>query len=163
MSIKFKLSRWDIFYSSFVMSFGQPYLIIVLIFLFLLLVIRGWTGTSESDLITRVLIVVIYCIPPLVFFLTILGLYFLFVILSKNNETLLSEQNWIINNELITYETDISRSELKWKGVKKISVHGSYCFLYFSQMGACIIPKRAFGSDQEWKEFINLCRSKLTS
>lgn len=161
MSFKFKLTRWDIFYTSVVMSFRQPYLVIILALGFMYITYVNWSGTSEYSLIVRLLTTILFCIPPLLFLLVSLGLYILLIVLSKNNSTLLSEQDWVINSELLTYETEIIRSEFKWKAVKKISVIGSYCFLYLSQMGACIIPKRAFSSDNEWKEFISLCRSKL--
>jgi hypothetical protein len=81
--------------------------------------------------------------------------------LSKNNEPILAEQEWSVNDGLIVYVSEYIRSEIQWKSLKRVIPIGTYCFLYFSQMGACIIPKRAFSTDQEWKEFINFCRSKL--
>jgi hypothetical protein len=83
------------------------------------------------------------------------------VTLSKNNETILAEQKWVISDDLLLYESENVRSEIKWKALKRVIPTGNYLFLYMSQLGAFIIPKRAFASDQDWKQFVQLCRSKL--
>ncbi|MBL8092317.1 MAG: YcxB family protein [Anaerolineales bacterium] len=94
-------------------------------------------------------------------------MFILFLILtafsafSAKNKTIVSEQSMTFNDNMFISSSEYGRSEIYWKIVQRVVVLGSFCFLFVSQMGAIIIPKRAFASNQEWKEFINLCRSKL--
>lgn len=162
MSIKFKLSRWDIYYSSLIVNFQQPYFIVLLILMYLFFSYSTWVSISpDYSMIARVLTVVIMCIPPIFIIFTLMALFLLLTTLSKNNEPLYVEQKWDINDDFLSYETEYSRSDIKWKSLKRIIPSGNYCFLYFSQMAACIIPKKAFTSDQEWKRFVEFCRSKM--
>jgi hypothetical protein len=50
---------------------------------------------------------------------------------------------------------------MKWQALQRVVVTGNFLFLYLSQAGAIIIPKRVFASGLEWRDFVELCRSKL--
>lgn len=162
MQIKFKLTRWDLFYSYLIMNFQQPFYLLIMVLPLVFLFYSIWSTTSsEFGLFIRLLTTIIMCVPPILVLIGIILILSLYVAFSKNNETILTEQEWIFTDDLLIYISEYSRSEIKWKALKRVVPLGNYCFVYLSQMGACIIPKRAFSSDQEWKEFISLCRSKL--
>jgi hypothetical protein len=161
MSFSFKLSRWDIFYASLIMNFQQPFLIVFFSLFLIWLSYVNWTLVSEYGLIVRVLTVMVLCIPPIAAVVGLIVLFIFLISFSRNNETMLAEQKWVISDDLIVYETEYSRSEIKWIALKRVVSVGGYAFLYFSQMGACLISRKAFVSQQDWKQFINTCRSKI--
>ncbi len=161
MEMKFKLTRWDYFYSNLIAAFQQLYLIVVVALMLIYVGYVNWVATSEYNIFVRLVTTFLMCIPPIFAFLVLFFLYLAVLTFSKNNETFFAEQNWKVTGEQLVYETEYGRSEMRAKALKKVSVVGGYVFLYFSQIGACIVPKRAFESDRDWMQFIQLCRSIL--
>ena len=60
-------------------------------------------------------------------------------------------------------ETEVNRSEEKWKGVYKIEKGRMHIYLFTSAVRAHIIPKKAFKSDIEYDTFYNRLQILRTS
>ena len=87
-------------------------------------------------------------------------LYLILANMSRMNKGLLSECTITLGPEFITTESQLSRSELKWNAIQKIRRTSSHLFLYISQHGAIVIPKRVFNSDAASEEFWLLCQEQ---
>jgi hypothetical protein len=80
---------------------------------------------------------------------------------SRKNKPLLVERTMDFDEEFFTVVSENGRSEVRWKALQRVIVRFGYLFLFLSQAGAIIIPRRVFASDREWKDCIEFCRSKL--
>ena len=56
-------------------------------------------------------------------------------------------------------DSQFSHSELKWDAVQKLSRTRSYIFMYITQHGAIVIPRRAFTTQETWDQFWLACQS----
>jgi hypothetical protein len=65
------------------------------------------------------------------------------------------------NEDLFIVTSERARSEIQWKALQRVVINFGFVFLYLSQAGAMIIPKRVFVDNKEYMQFVALCRSKL--
>ena len=65
-----------------------------------------------------------------------------------------------LGNGVILNETQYSRGELKWQGVRKIARTKNYIYLFILHHGAICIPRSAFSSTQSWDSFFAECQAK---
>jgi hypothetical protein len=164
MSIKFTLSRLDLFIAYNLMQLSNTLNLIFLLFFFAMVIFGSfrWAfSVPDVSLLTRILSFAFFMIIPLLFLLILLLLFTLFFVLSSKNKVFLVEQYIKLEDEMLISVSEYGRSEILWKTIQRVSVVGNYCFIYLSQIGACIIPKKAFTSDQEWRQFVGFCRSKM--
>ena len=161
MKIAYRLTRWDIFSASIQQFFHQPLLILFFGVLILLFSYWNWmTLSSDHSVLVRVLTVVILAIILTVVLIAAVCVPILLGTLSERNKTLLAQQTLIIDDRFLLAESEYLRSEIKWKTLQRLVRTRNYLFLYFSELGAMLIPKRAFHSGEEWDRFFNLCLDK---
>ncbi|HXQ37465.1 MAG TPA: YcxB family protein [Anaerolineales bacterium] len=73
---------------------------------------------------------------------------------------MLTKQTLTLTDNLLICESEYVKSELKWKAVQRIVPAKNYVFLYLSELGAMLVPKRAFDSKDQWENFIQYCTVK---
>jgi hypothetical protein len=91
----------------------------------------------------------------------IFGLSIVLSMISRRNKTFLTEHTIALHEDGFITETPYSRSEQKWTIVQKLGRNARYIFLYVSQHGAHVIPRRAFHDTAEADQFYDYCRKKL--
>ncbi len=155
------MTRWDIFSASLQQLFHQPFLIAFFAILLTLTSYTNWQAISpERTLLVRLVSVIILELIPFMFVTAVIGLFIFLNTFSKKNKTLLTEQTITLDESFLACQSEYARSEVKWKAVQRIVRTRSYLFLYLSQMGAMLIPKRAFNSKEQWDSFFEFCVAK---
>jgi hypothetical protein len=116
--------------------------------------------SSDVSFFAKLASFAIFEIIPIVAMLGLTALITYLSVISRKNKTLLSECSMILEDDKFISISENGRSEIQWKALQRVVVTWGYLFLYLSQAGAIIIPRRAFGSEQEWNGFVQFCRSK---
>lgn len=75
--------------------------------------------------------------------------------LPDKKEGLIGEHIFEIGKSGFKEITSVSRGSVSWNGVKSIMENEEYIFIFKDKMMGHIIPKRAFSSPEEAKEFYN--------
>jgi hypothetical protein len=57
-------------------------------------------------------------------------------------------------------KTATSFQDHQWTGIKKVCRTRRHLFIYLTPSIACIVPRRAFASADEWEAFSEFCRRK---
>jgi hypothetical protein len=164
MSFSFKLSRSELFLSLLAMQFHHLFLNIIYILCFVMMSFISVDVASNLDDHNFLIKVIVFLIFELIPVAVVFGLPVIITIFSAfsgKNRPLLENRNMIFNEDFFVCTTENSTSEVKWQALQRVVVTGSFLFLYLSQAGAIIIPKRVFATGHEWSDFIELCRSKL--
>jgi hypothetical protein len=164
MSVIYKLNREDLFFAMLIMQFHQPFAIIVYLLCLLILSYLNIEIVSNIDTPGSFMTLIVFLIFELIPICIVASLPMVTALMSafsRKNRRLLDEHGITIGEDLFTTVSESSRSEIQWKALQRVTVTWGYLFLYLSQAGAIIIPRHAFGSEQEWKEFVQFCRSKL--
>ena len=107
----------------------------------------------ETSLLVKIITLVIMEAGFLVIFLLVLGLLTSLAMISKMNRTFLTDHTISIAADGLTEETIFNRSEYKWAGIQKILRTKRHLYVYVSQHGAHVIPRRAFASPADWDDF----------
>ena len=63
-----------------------------------------------------------------------------------------------IDESGIEANNGLGTSKLLWTAIERLAVTDEYAFLYVSAMNAVVVPKRAFASDAQRQEFVQLVR-----
>jgi len=79
---------------------------------------------------------------------------------SRRNKTLLTEHVLTLSEDSFTEETAYNKTEQKWSGVQKLARTRQHIFIYVSQYGAHVVPRRAFRGATEWDSFYDFCRQR---
>ncbi|GAA0121785.1 MAG: YcxB family protein [Clostridium argentinense] len=109
-----------------------------------------FSNDLDGDMLKNILIVMI---PTgiLLISLVLLAFYFLIAFHSKkvfkSQRRLQEEQNYIINDDGILLISKSSNNNIGWKNIFKITESQNSIFLYLGDIKAMIIPKRAFGGE----------------
>ena len=75
---------------------------------------------------------------------------------SGQNKTLRAPATLTIDPNCLATVSALSESKLKWPLVEKIATTADYIFIYISANNALIIPKRAFSSEDQRQQCIEL-------
>jgi hypothetical protein len=118
-----------------------------------------YLATGEDILAEIGVICIFQILPFLIIAGAVVGFTFI-TTLSKRNKTMLSKQTITLTEPVMICESEFSKSEVKWTAIQRIIRSGNYIYLYISELGALLIPKRAFSSLVEWNEFLRYCREK---
>jgi hypothetical protein len=116
--------------------------------------------TSGDDLLAEIVVICIYQILPILFIGGAIAGFTFITTLSKRNKTMLSKQTLTITEPAFICESEFSRSEVKGAALQRIVRSQHYAFFYISELGAILIPKRAFSSPSEWNTFLLYCQEK---
>jgi hypothetical protein len=161
MKVTYRLNRRDIFFGNVQQLFYQPVVLVFFAGLFTVISYRNWQAIPpDKTLLVKFITFIILEIIPVLWITAVLGLYLFFIILSRRNKTLLVEQTITLNEDNMISQSEYGRSEITWKAVQRVVRTRNYLFLYLSQVGACLIPKRAFNSKEECDNFVNFCIEK---
>jgi len=76
-----------------------------------------------------------------------------------NNKSLLGHNTIELTPEGILGKSLAGESKINWSSVDKISQNDKYIFIYIGTVNALVIPKHAFSSNAEQKEFIDYINS----
>ncbi len=63
-----------------------------------------------------------------------------------------------IGQDSMEANNGLSTSKLVWSAIEKMSVTDEYIFMYVSAMNAVVVPKRAFATEAQRQEFIQLAQ-----
>jgi len=74
------------------------------------------------------------------------------------NKGVLCDHVIAITEEGLRETTQVSESRSTWTGIERIVENEEYVFIYISACQAHVIPKRAFASEKDSKEFIEQAR-----
>lgn len=80
------------------------------------------------------------------------------LLLSRRNKTLFTTHTLTLREDGFDTENMYARSDCKWTVVQKLRQTRRHLFIYVSQNGALIVPRRAFRDDAEWKAFHEFCQ-----
>ena len=78
------------------------------------------------------------------------------VINEGKNKGLFGLKKVILSEEYFKAIDDTSETIVKWGAFEKVVEHEGYIFIYNTAVTACIIPQRAFKSDEEKKQFVKV-------
>lgn len=82
------------------------------------------------------------------------------VIKKDDMKSLFGKKRVSIDNDKLSYFEDARGSVFSLSEIKKILTSNNSLFLYLDEISAIIIPKRAFNSDGEIRDFIKYIESK---
>ncbi len=88
----------------------------------------------------------------------VLAMVFVLGMLSRRNQTFLTEHAITVGAAFFVEETPYNRTEYNWLAVQKLARTKRYLFIYISQNAAHVIPRRAFASDADWQAFYAVCQ-----
>ena len=72
----------------------------------------------------------------------------------RENSDLFSSHNLQINSEGIADTTEITKIELKWKGIHKVVTGGQGIYVFTGAKNAIIVPNSAFIGEHQRQEFL---------
>ena len=153
MKVTFELNRNDIWnfnkYSyTHIPSARNPIIILFLAgSLYLLL-------RLEAPLIIKIITIIIYW--AVMIFLLIAFLKLQTTLSFDSKPGILGEHTIEISPECLFEMTSVNESKHYWNGIRNIYSNDSYIFIFINKSVAHIIPKRAFNSSFESKEFLGL-------
>ena len=78
-----------------------------------------------------------------------------------SNMSLLGHYEMHLSPDEIQYKMLASETKLKWSSVDKVVQNDRYIFIYIGAIQALIIPKSAFPSNSQQKEFLDYVNSIL--
>ena len=84
----------------------------------------------------------------------------LLTMISRRNKALAAERTVTLGEDGFMLESVYGKSEYKWPVIQKLARTKGHAFLYFSQHGALVIPRRAFEGVAQWDAFYDYCRRK---
>lgn len=164
MTISFELTRRDIFFATIMMLLQQPIFIGFFTLIFVFIAYQNLPLLSYGDyLFVGVALFCIFQILPILFVGGVVIIFAFLSTLSRRNKTMLSKQTILLTENLFVCESEFVKSEVKWPALQRIVRTRNYAFLYLSELGAMLIPKRAFALSSEWEDFIRFCREKSTA
>jgi len=76
-----------------------------------------------------------------------------------NNKSLLGTTIMSLSSDGIFYKMLASESKLNWSSVDKVLQNDKYLFIYIGAVNALVIPKNAFTSNRQQKEFLDYVNS----
>lgn len=100
----------------------------------------------------------------------VLGVIFLLILflggiagqlLSKKNRTVTTEHVITLREDGFREETAFNTTEQTWAGVQRLRRSKNYIFIYIAANLAHVIPRRAFGTNDERDAFHAFCRRKI--
>lgn len=69
----------------------------------------------------------------------------------------------ILDEETINVINECWRFEIKWRYVHKIVETDTHAFIYTTAVGAAIVPKRFFLSDNEYRKVVDYAKERLAA
>ncbi len=85
------------------------------------------------------------------------------LLLSRRNKTLFAKQTLTLREDGFDTENAYARSDCKWTVVQKLRQTRRHLFIYVSQNGALIVPRRAFRDEAEWQAFHEFCQRRTAA
>jgi hypothetical protein len=140
-----------------------PILLGIFGFLFLVLTQISWEAVAKIS-VDSILFKILFFFMLEALWVILIAFFALLIIilsnLSKMNKTVLTDTILTLGSDGITSESQFGRSELKWNAIQKVVRNRSYIFMYVVQHGAIVIPRRAFGTSDQWEQFWLMCQAK---
>jgi YcxB-like protein len=81
-------------------------------------------------------------------------------VLARKNRTITTEHVIILAEDGLREETPFGTTERTWAAVQQLRRSKNYIFVYIAAHQAHLIPRRAFGTQEEWDRFYASCREK---
>lgn len=78
-----------------------------------------------------------------------------------NNTSLLGRHEMFLSPDGIFYKTRAGDSNMSWASIDKMLQNDKYIFIYIGAINALVVPKDAFASDRERKDFLAYVRSHI--
>jgi YcxB-like protein len=78
----------------------------------------------------------------------------------RKDKTLMAERTVTLGEDGFMVESIYAKSEYKWPMIRKLARTNGHVFLYFSQLSALVIPRRAFEGVAQRDAFYDYCRRK---
>jgi hypothetical protein len=75
--------------------------------------------------------------------------------------TLMGRKKISLTPQALFSETEFSRTENYWRGIRKIVRSKRYLLIYNTALSAYIIPRRAFASAEDWDRFYEFARHQF--
>jgi YcxB-like protein len=127
---------------------------------FLTIVLTGFLFSSQVPMpqegaLSYLVEFIVFELFMVLLYMTITIVYFLFSTSPLKNIAVLTNHEITLSEENIIEETPFNRGENSWSGINKVVQNRSYIFIYVSQHGSHVIPKRAFRSVSQTTEFFN--------
>lgn len=72
-----------------------------------------------------------------------------------HNRTLLGWHRISIGPEGIAHSGEHSAATVKWSGVERIADSDEFVFIYISAVSGYLVPSRAFGGEEHFREFVS--------
>ena len=154
MEISFDMTQRDLFAFSLLHTWRRK-LIWAVILIVPTAVTMVWFGPEEwigwgNVLFYWFLLVLFFA----VFYWGIAILSIFLRIRTKGFRALLVHQRLVVSESGIQAETPRGKAELNWSAVQKMIATKKVFMIYTTPVNALLFPRRAFGSDEEFREFI---------
>lgn len=78
-----------------------------------------------------------------------------------SNISLLGKYEMRLSPDEIHYKTLASETKIKWSSINKVVQNDKYIFIYIGAVQALVIPKSAFTSIEQQKEFLDYVNSNV--
>jgi hypothetical protein len=75
-----------------------------------------------------------------------------------NNPRLMGWRRLALTPETFTAVTRYKTTTVSWAGIEKIVIMGDHAFIFEMPASAFIVPRRAFGDDEDFREFVETAR-----
>lgn len=116
----------------------------------------------EEPVVVQIIVFATFFLLAVAFLLIVFFGGIAFHVFSKKNKTLTTEHTITLKEEGFREETPFNTTEHTWAAVQRLRRSRNYIFLYVAAHLAHVIPKRAFGTEEEWNAFYAFCRSKMS-
>ena len=159
MEVSFELTQRDLFAFNLAHAWRRKLIwaVIVLVPTFVVLV-KGftgeWTGVLNAFGYWSIL-VVFFCF----FYWAIALLSIVIRNRTKGFRDLLVHQRLVVSESGIEAETPRGRSEINWSAVQKMIETRNLFMIYVTPVNALLFPRRVFGSDSEFRDFMEQART----
>lgn len=84
-------------------------------------------------------------------------------LISRHNRTILTGHTLTLGEDGFASETIYAHADYRWHAVQKLRRTPRYLFIYVTQSGAHVIPRRAFHDDADWNAFYDFCQRRIAA
>jgi hypothetical protein len=131
--------------------------LMVIVFSFML---APTVSKSEGGILLRALVFLTMLVAILAFIN--LGALLVTVIsyVPSRNKGILTTHTLTLDESGVAEETPTGRTDTKWSGIVHVRQNRSFIFLYVSEYGAHVVPKRAFANAADAHRFFQLATDR---
>ena len=159
MEVSFDLTQRDLFAFSLYHALRRRMLWAVIFSIPVIVVLTRCLSGECSSFMSGFLYWLAMTLFFFFFYWIIVILSIVFRIRTKGYRALMVPQRLVITESGILAETERGRADINWSAIQKMASTRNLFMIYTTPVNALLFPRRVFGSDEEFREFMQQAKT----